>query len=726
MIAWSARRRVTPTILQIEAVECGAASLAMILAHYGRWAPLIELRRLCGVSRDGSKASNIVRAARNYGLTAGGTRVDAAGVASQPMPAIAFVNFNHFVVVEGFARSQVFINDPAVGRLVLTPEEFERIFSGVILTFAPNEGFAPGGRPPRTIGPLMARLAGLTSSAGVIIAAGILLAFPGIVVPGLSRVFVDEVVVGGQRDWGIWIVWSIIAATALQLGLAFVEKQAGLTLRARISIDAATRFFHRLLRLPVTFFQQRSPGGLSSRVDMADKLAAHAGVDLTSIAINAATMALVAAVLTLYSPPLAAVTLGAGACAIGLFLILQRRIAASERKATLDTVKLSGRTMQGLSMIETLKVSATEDAFFETWSGQQAVVASQRQKGGRLEALLATVPDFLTQSSTVVVVVLAGVLAIRGALTLGTLVAFLALQTAFFVPMKATLLSLLSLAKSRATLDQFDDVADEAMAPEFRRAAGEAEAGRGASALGRIRKLDGHLAIDGLTFGYAALEPPLLSDFSLTLRPGSRVALIGGSGSGKSTVGRLVSGLFQPWSGTIRLDGEPMGSIPRDLVRNSMAVVDQDIVMFAGTVRDNIALWDSAMPEERIVRAAKDAMIHDDIVQRPGGYAGAVVEGGRNFSGGQRQRLEIARALVTNPSILILDEATSALDPVVEKAVMDNIRRRGCTCVIIAHRLSTIRDCDEIIVMHRGRILERGTHAQMAAVDGPYRKLIET
>lgn len=459
---------------------------------------------------------------------------------------------------------------------------------------------------------------------------------------------------------------------------------------------------------------------------MADKLAAHASTDLTSIAINAATMALVAAVLMLYSPPLAAVTLGAGACAIGLFLLLQRRIAASERKATLDTVKLSGRTMQGLSMIESLKVSATEDAFFETWSGQQAVVASQRQTGGRLESLLATVPDFLMQFSTVVVVVLAGVLAIRGSLTLGTLVAFLALQTAFFVPMKVALLSLLSLAKGRATLDQFDDVADEAMAPEFRNAAEGAETGRGASALGRIRKLDGRLEIDALTFGYAALEPPLLSEFSLSLQPGSRVALVGGSGSGKSTVGRLVSGLFQPWSGTVRLDGEPMDRVPRDLMRNSMAVVDQDIVMFTGTVRDNIALWDSAMPEERIVRAAKDAMIHDDIVQRPGGYASPVMEGGRNFSGGQRQRLEIARALVTNPSILILDEATSALDPVVEKAVMDNIRRRGCTCVIIAHRLSTIRDCDEIIVMHRGRILERGTHAQMAAADGPYRKLIET
>ncbi|MEP9377253.1 NHLP family bacteriocin export ABC transporter peptidase/permease/ATPase subunit [Aquabacter sp. CN5-332] len=718
-------RKPTPTVLQVEAVECGAAALAMVLAAYGAWLPLMELRRLCGVTRDGSKATSILRAARSLGLEAKGLRVSTDSLARIAVPAIVFVNMNHFMVLEGVAQGRVYLNDPAGGRQSLSRDDFDRIYSGIALVFRPTPDFRATGTPPRLIQPLLEWLAGAQPAFAFIILCGLTLVIPGIVLPSFSRIFVDQYIVERQADWFEWLLAALVAVVLAQTILQWARGWCELALKNRISIRAATGFFRRLLRVPLPFFAQRAAGSIASRATISEYLADSASVDLTGVLIGAGSLLFFAAIMMIYSPVLTFISVGIVLAVTGLNILLLGPLREGERRAAMESVKLSERTIQGLAQIESLKASGTEDAFFERWSGQQARVANQQQMLGRVEAVLTTVPDFLRMIGSGGTLLAGGLLIMEGSVTIGILVAFQQLYLNFEMISRDLFESILELQKARGTLDQIEDVLDQPEASEFSTKDAVSPAPPQATALGRLWKLEGRIAVRDLTFGYNMLEPPLIKDFSFSAPPGSRIALVGGSGSGKSTVGKLLAGLAEPWSGDILIDGRPLRDIPRELLRNSMAAVDQDVIIFDGTVRENIALWDTTMPEERIAQAAKDAMIHDDIVRRPGGYGAQVGERGRNFSGGQRQRLEIARALLGEPSLLILDEATSALDPLVEKEVTDNIRRRGCTCIIIAHRLSTIRDCDEIIVMHRGAILQRGTHDSMIAVDGPYRRLIE-
>jgi len=717
-------RRRTPTILQLEAVECGAAALGMVLAAHGRWVPPDELRTACRVSRDGSRAGNIVRAARAYGLEAAGFRYDLGHLRTVPLPAIVFVNLNHFVVLEGFAGGRVHLNDPAAGRRVLPVEEFDRIYSGVVLTFVPTPAFRRGGRRPAVLGRLLSWLDGARPGFLFVVLAGVGLVLPGLVVPAFTRIFIDHYLVEGQEDWIWWMLGAMVAATLVQGALLWLKQTVQRRLETRVALLATARFVWRLLRLPSAFFAQRYAGAVGGRTELAPQLASHAAGIPGGLLIDGAAALFFAAVMVGYSGVLAAVVVACAAGNLTLFLVSRRRLEEMQRKATLDQVKLSGKTMQGLQMVESLKANGTDGPYFQAWAGQLALVESQQQAIARPSALFAVLPEFAGQIATMAVLVTGGLLVMRGELTIGMLVAFQGLQGGFLQPVQRAMQSALAFQGARGPVEQFDDVLAHAEAAEFTRPEPAAVRVPARAPVAPLR-LSGRLSVRGLAFGYTPGEAPLIEGFDLDLQPGARVALVGGSGSGKSTVGRLLAGLLDPWAGEIRFDGREMADIPRTLLRNSLAVVDQDIVLFEGTVRDNVTLWDPDMPESAVVRAARDAEIHDAIVARPGGYAGPVAEGGRNFSGGQRQRLEIARALVGGPTLLVLDEATSALDPVVEKAVMDNIRRRGCACVIIAHRLSTIRDCDEIVVMHGGRILQRGTHDALMAEDGPYRRLVD-
>ena len=722
------RRRVrTPNILQMEAVECGAAALAIVLGHYRRFVPLEELRVECGVSRDGSKASNIIKAARKYGLTAKGYKKEPNGLRSLPVPMIVHWNFNHFVVVEGFAGQRVFLNDPAMGPTEVTAEEFDKAFTGVVLTFEPTEQFTPGGEKAGLIQPLRRRVKGLAAPLGFVMLAGLALVVPGMVAPSFTRVFVDQVLLKGLDAWTRPLL-QLVAATALVLGaLTALQGRYLLRLEARLSLGHASRFFWHVLRLPIGFFNQRYAGEIGNRVHINDRVAVLLSRDLATTALNLMVIVIYALLMLQYDLVLSLVSVAAGVTnVLALRYVAARRAVLSQRMQQ-DRGKLMGTAMGGLQTIETVKASGSESDFFARWAGHQAKVVNANQQLQLTEIFLGAVPPLLLSVNVALVLGIGGMRVIDGHLTMGMLMAFQSLTLAFLTPINRLVGLGGQLQEIQNSLNRLDDVLRAPLDPSARDLAEpSARSNDDRSSADGASRLEGYLTLREVSFGYSRLEPPLIDKFSLELRPGSRIALVGGSGSGKSTVARLVAGLYEPWTGEILFDGRPRAEVSRAVLSQSLAVVDQDISMFEGSLRDNLTLWDPTVSEQRLTDAAKDACIHDDITARPGGYGASVEEGGRNFSGGQRQRLEIARALVINPRILVLDEATSALDPTTEKLIDDNLRRRGCTCLIVAHRLSTIRDCDEIIVLEKGQVVQRGTHAALVAQDGAYARLIAT
>lgn len=707
----------TPTILQMEAVECGAVALGIVLGHYGRFVPLEQLRTACGVSRDGSKASNMVKAAATYGLKARGFKREPEELRAMPLPLVVFWNFNHFLVVEGFSKDRVFLNDPATGPRTVTHEEFDLSFTGVVITFEKTETFAPGGKPPRVVDALLRRLPGNRGALVYALLATLALLLPTLALPALSRVFVDRVVSAGIHTW-LYPVLAAMAATAgLSAMLTWLQQSALLRLEMNLALDGSARFFHHVLRLPMTFFSQRGSGDIAQRVAINDSVASLLSGELATNFVGLLLIGFYSALMFRYSVPLTLLSLGFAALNMLALQYVSRTRADLNRRLQQDKGKLMGMSMSGLATIETLKATGASSDFFARWSGLHTNVFNVEQELGASSAMLSTLPPFLAAVNAALVLVIGGRSIMDGALTAGMLLAFQGMMMSLSEPVDQLLGLGQRMQELHADMARLDDVLDH---PEdaLLSASGDPAA-----------QPDGCLEIRDITFGYSRLESPLLKNFSLTLAPGERVALAGGSGSGKSTVARLVSGLYTPWSGEIRYGAagqphRPRHELSRDALAQAVAMVDQDIFLFEGTVRDNLTLWDNTIADAALHAALRDACLADEIAARPGGLDEPVEEGGRNFSGGQRQRLELARALVRNPKLLILDEATSALDAATEKRVMDNLLSRGCACLIVAHRLSTIRDCEEIIVLSRGLAVERGNHTQLMENEGEYARLI--
>ncbi|HEY7215986.1 MAG TPA: NHLP family bacteriocin export ABC transporter peptidase/permease/ATPase subunit [Thermoanaerobaculia bacterium] len=715
----SLRRVRTPTVLQMEALECGAAALGIVLAHFGRWVPLEELRIACGVSRDGSKASNVVKAARQYGLAAKGFKKELPSLRTIKPPMILHWNFNHFVVLEGFGKKgRVHLNDPATGPRWVSEEELDQAFTGVVLTFAPGAEFEKRGTPPRLIPALRSRLAGAQAALAFVLLAGLALVIPGLVIPVFSKVFIDSILLESRQDWLPPLLWGMGLAALMMGVLTWLQQTYLLRLETRMAVGASSRFLWHVLRLPTEFFSQRYAGDISSRVAINDRVAQLLSRDLATNAVGTLMVVFFAVILFQYDVALTLVGIVVVSLNVAVLRWVSRKRVDGNRRLGQDQGKLLGTAIGGLQTIETLKATGGEGDLFTRWAGFQAKVVNGRQELERYTQILDAVPALLSAVNTALILGLGGLRVIEGDMTLGGLLAFQLLMVTFIAPVNRLVSLGGKLQMVEGDMNRLDDVLRYRMDPL-------AASGRGDPPAGDAPvKLAGHLELRDVSFGYSRLDPPLIEGLDLNLKPGSRVALVGGSGSGKSTISRLITGLYQPWGGEILFDGRRRAETQPEVLTNSLATVDQNVFLFEGSVRENLTLWDSTIPLPEVVAAARDACIHEEVAARPGGYDSAVEEGGANWSGGQRQRLEIARALVGRPTILVLDEATSALDPTTESRIDEALRRRGCTCLIVAHRLSTIRDADEIIVLEQGKVVQRGTHDELKGVAGPYGRLI--
>jgi NHLM bacteriocin system ABC transporter peptidase/ATP-binding protein len=734
----------TSTLLQMEAVECGAAALGIILSYYGRIVPLAKLREECGVSRDGSKAFNILKAAKNYGLNAKGLKLSLEKVTTTRLPYIAFWNFNHFLVVEGYSKKRVYLNDPATGKRTVSWEEFDRAYTGVALVMEPGGDFQRGGKKNHIVSALSNRLQNSWGTILFCLLAGLLLTLPRLAVPAFSQVFIDEILIQDRQDWLRPLLLGMLITTLLRAFLARLRLTYLRRLMVKLSVSMSGQFLWHILRLPIGFYAQRFAGEISSRMQLNDKVAEILSGRLATTVIDAVMMVFYLLIMIQYDRLLSAIAVSFAAINIlALLFLSQTRVDANMRLAQ-EHSKVAGVAVSGIQTIETVKASGLESDLFARFAGYYAKAVNAEQQLGLQTQIITTLPTILTALTTAFILLVGGLQVMNGSLSIGMLVAYQSLTQSFLEPVNSLVNFGSTLQDLEADLNRLDDVLQNSVDSEVEESrgaggaggageAGEAGEAGGAEGAGGARRestssslwqLQGNVELRNITFGYSPVEPPLIENLSLSVKPGQRIALVGGSGSGKSTIAKLICGLYQPWEGEICFDGVERSQIKRSVLAHCLAMVEQDIFLFAGTVRENITLWDSTMPEADLVQACQDAAIHDAIASMPGKYDFELIEGGMNISGGQRQRLEIARALVRNPAVLVLDEATSALDAQTELIINRNLQQRGCSCIVVAHRLSTIRYCDEIIVLEQGKIVQRGTHEELWQQGGTYVRLL--
>ena len=706
-----------PVVMQMEALECGAACLAMVLAYYGKWMPLEQVRVDCGVSRDGSRAGNVMKAARSYGLEAKGYRMGLEAVKGiSAFPCIIHWNLNHFVVLCGFRGNHACINDPARGSVKVTMDEFDKAFTGIVMAFAPTENFEPDGKRTSTLAFARKRLSGAGAAMVFVMLTSIIGYVFTILNPAFSRFFMDRLLTGENSELLTPFIALVAAVSLLQVFVAAIRAVYSLKINGKMAVVGSGSFMWKVLKMPMEFFSQRMAGDIQTRHSANATIAESLVNTLTPLALSAVMMVFYLVVMLRYSPILTLVGLVSILINIVMSRIISEKRINITRVQTRDAGRLMSATVSGIRMVETIKASGAENGYFQRWAGYQASVNEQNTKYTRLNQYLGFIPAFITTLANALVLVLGIWLCMRGEFTLGMVTAFQSFLASFLSPAMTLVTAGQTLQEMRTQMERVQDVMEYPEDPYFSDAPVSEDED--------YDKLTGAVELRNVTFGYSKLDPPLIENFSLNLKPGGRVALVGASGCGKSTISKLISGLYQPWSGEILFDGKPISEIDRAVFTGSVAVVDQDIILFNDTIANNIKMWDDSIEDFEVILAARDAQIHDDIMARPGGYQGKITEGGRDLSGGQRQRLEIARVLAQDPHIVIMDEATSALDARTEYEVTNAVKERGVTCIIIAHRLSTIRDCDEIIVLDHGKVVERGTHEELFKKGGYYTELI--
>ena len=711
------KRTHVPVIMQLEALECGAAALAMVMAYYGKWIPLEQVRRDCGVSRNGSNAKNMMIAARGYGFEAQGFRCETENLAdSITLPCIIHWNFNHFVVLTGISTKYAWINDPARGDIRVTIDELDQAFTGICIELKPGPDFKPSGKPKSILSFAKSRLKGTAPAVAFVMLSSLVGCLFGIINPAFVRFFLDRLLTGENIDLLYPFLTMMFVFGIAQVAAAWIQSVYALKINGKMSAVGNSEYMWKLLRLPMDFFSQRLSGDLLQR-QSANASIATTLVDMLAPLLLNMVMMVVYLVLMLKCSVLLTMI---GFSSIILNLIVSQIIAAKQVNITRvqmrDAGKLSAATVSGFQMVETIKASGAENGYFQRWAGFQASVNRQNTRFGRFSRYMRILPNALSSIATALVLIIGVLLAMRGEFSLGMILMFQGFLGSFMAPAQTIITVGQRLQVMRTEMERVEDVLKYPLDPVFTVHAQQDNTS--------YAKLSGEVELKNVTFGYSRLGEPLIRDFSIHIKPGSRVALVGASGCGKSTLSKLISGLYQPWSGEVLFDGKPINQIDRNVFTGSLAVVDQEIVLFEGTIEDNIKMWNESIEDFEMILAARDARIYDAVMAREGGFYGKLTENGKDLSGGQRQRLEIARALAQDPTILILDEATSALDAKTEYELVNAVKARGITCIVIAHRLSTIRDCDEIVVLDHGIVTERGKHEDLIGSGGEYAALI--
>ncbi len=705
-----------PVVMQLEALECGAASLAMIMAYYGKWVPLEEVRLTCGVSRDGSNAKNIYLAAQHYGFQVKAMRMSPESLREKgSFPCILHWNMNHFVVLDGFRGKYAHLNDPARGNVKVSMEEFDRSFTGIVLIPIPTENFVPDGKRRSTISFARKRLTGAGAAVLFVMLATVISYLFGIANSVTSRIFLDRLLTGKNPEWLHPFLSVLIVLAVMQITVSWVQAVYSLKINGKMAVIGSTSYMWKVLHLPMEFFSQRLAGDIQSRLSLNSSIAGTLVNTFAPLMLNSIMMVFYLVLMLRQSPLLTLI----GISTLILNAVLSKFISDKRmnvaRVQMRDAGMLEAATVSGIEMIETIKASGAENGFFQKWAGHQAAVNAQDVEAAKTQQTIGILPVFLGSLANYAVLILGVWLVMQGRFSLGAVMMFQGFLSSFMSPAMTLVNAGQTIQEMRTQMERVEDVMEY---PEDANASERPREGE------KLEKLSGCVELKNVTFGYSRLAEPLIKDFSLSMKTGERIALVGASGCGKSTISKLISGMYEPWSGEILFDGKPRSAYPRDVMAGSVAVVDQDIILFEDSIENNIKMWDDTIMDFEVILAARDAQIHDDIVQMPGGYRHKLTSGGRNLSGGQRQRLEIARVLAQDPTIIILDEATSALDAKTEYEAVNAIKDRGITCIVIAHRLSTVRDCDEIIVLDHGKVVERGKHEDLIRAGGAYAELI--
>ena len=697
-----------PVVVQMETVECGAACLSMILAYYGKWLSLEQLRTDCGVSRDGSNARCIVQAARRHGLDAHGYRADISHL-EHMAPAIIHWNYNHFVVFKGFDGGLAYINDPGIGSIAVSMEDFNRSYTGVAITASPTDQFKPQGHQTSILHYVRENIRGVSDAFIFTLIMGILTAFAGMLYPLFSQVFMDDIITGKNEEWTVPFFVGMGALVVFHFLLAFLDNVYGRRFSGSMSLKGNTRFLWHALNLPMEFFAQRYVGDIVQRQSLNETITTTLVRILAPYAINILLLIVYVVVMARYSFLLT--LMGLMSVALNIYVVRKESELRNNLSRAMEQTegKFYGITMSCVDNIESIKAAGAERKFFEFWAGY---FARRNNQEVAFEARSFS-PYVFGHVANALVLILGAALILYGDFSIGMLMAFQGFMAEFMRPAMGLMQGSTTVIELRSQMERIDDV----IAYPTEKWSDDANEAHGA-------KMGGMFEMKNVTFGYSPTSEPLIKDFSMKLEPGKSVALVGTSGCGKSTIAKLVAGLYEPWSGDILFDGRKRCEISHEEYVNSVAVIDQNVVLFDDTISENLKMWDHSIEDFTMTMACIDSGIRNDIISRPRGFNTKLVKGGGNFSGGQRQRMEIATALAREPILLVMDEATSALDTVTEREVMQNIRQCGASLIVIAHRLSTVRDCDEIIVMDHGQIAERGTHDELMSRDGIYKKLM--